>query len=122
MRYQVGPPLRTAGLGDSVDARLSPRTGAGVEGWLDQVLSGNRIAGGRILDVDYRRYAEAEAAFGWLNFQVRIKLRRAFQPRRARRSAARRTRPKLDRGGDLYRSPESVRPDPVGLHQSRYHR
>lgn len=62
------------------DFRLSAATGAGVRDWLEEILRGNRLAGARILDVDYARYAEAEAALGWLNLQVDLKLPRALGP------------------------------------------
>ena len=51
----------------SVDFRLSSATGLGVDEWLNEVLNGKRVAGSRILDVDYGRYAKAEAALGWVN-------------------------------------------------------
>ncbi len=63
-----------------VDAQLSAKTGAGVEAWLDDVLSGRRVAGARILDVDYDRYAGAEAALGWLNLHAEIRLSSALSP------------------------------------------
>jgi hypothetical protein len=53
-----------------IDFNLSARTGAGVEAWLDEVLDSARIVGARVLDVDYHRYAEAEAALGWLNLHA----------------------------------------------------
>jgi hypothetical protein len=37
-------------------------------------------AGGRIVEIDYDRYAQAEAALGWLNWQAEIGLRRAERP------------------------------------------
>jgi Ni2+-binding GTPase involved in maturation of urease and hydrogenase len=48
---------------------LSALTGAGVDEWLDRVLSG-APAGQRIADVDYDTYAAGEAALGWLNAAV----------------------------------------------------
>jgi hypothetical protein len=47
--------------------RLSSKTGQGVEEWLDEILSGTLEAGRTTLDIDYARYAEAEAALAWLN-------------------------------------------------------
>lgn len=47
--------------------RLSAATGAGVAEWLDEILSGTLEPGKTILDIDYTRYAEAEAALAWLN-------------------------------------------------------
>jgi hypothetical protein len=64
----------------AADFRLSARTGAGVEAWLAEVLEGGRAVGARLLDVDYRRYADAEAALGWLNLDARVDLRRPASP------------------------------------------
>ncbi len=60
--------------------RLSARTGAGVEEWLDETLYRGRAAGEKILDVDYKRYADAEAALGWLNLDASIELRQPLSP------------------------------------------
>jgi hypothetical protein len=53
---------------------LSALTGAGVAEWLDEILAGEIQSGGGILDLDYERYARAEAALAWLNCRV------AFRP------------------------------------------
>lgn len=63
-----------------MDFRLSAVTGRGVPEWLNEVKTGARVVGARLLDVDYGRYAEAEAALGWINVQVEVKLRRALSP------------------------------------------
>ena len=64
-----------------VDARpLSAQTGAGVSEWLDEVLTWNGAPGARLLDIDYGRYAEAEAALGWLNWRGECRLNRAITP------------------------------------------
>jgi hypothetical protein len=47
--------------------RLSAATGNGVKEWLDEILGGTIEPGKTILDIDYTRYAEAEAALAWLN-------------------------------------------------------
>ena len=47
--------------------RLSGATGDGVNAWLDEVLGGAYPVGGHVLQMDYARYAAAEAAMGWLN-------------------------------------------------------
>lgn len=60
--------------------RLSGTTGEGVTEWLHEVLAGTRIPGGRHLKVDYQRYAEAEAALGWLNWHANLRLHRALSP------------------------------------------
>jgi hypothetical protein len=44
--------------------------GQSVQAWIDQLLSGSVPAGARTSDVDYARYAEAEAALAWLNARV----------------------------------------------------
>lgn len=51
---------------------LSGRTGEGVAGWLDQLLSQTSRAA-RTLEIDYGDYAEAEAQLGWLNTRGSIR-------------------------------------------------
>ncbi len=64
-----------------VASMLSPVTGDGVAAWLREVLAGSRIPGSRILeDVDYARYAEAEASLGWLNWQANLRLADPLSP------------------------------------------
>jgi Ni2+-binding GTPase involved in maturation of urease and hydrogenase len=54
-----------------INARqLSARTGQGVAAWLDEIMSGKLARGGAILDLDYQRYAQAEAALAWLNAEA----------------------------------------------------
>jgi hypothetical protein len=61
--------------------RLSGATGEGVSEWLSVVLADGRLSGARPLEgVDYRRYAEAEAALGWLNWHATLRLDRALSP------------------------------------------
>jgi CobW/HypB/UreG family nucleotide-binding protein len=50
---------------------VSARSGAGVEAWLGQVLGDGPIPGGNSLELDYDRYARAEAALAWLNLSAR---------------------------------------------------
>lgn len=59
---------------------LSSRTGAGVRAWLDEVLGGTLHVGKRTLEVDYGRYAKAEAALAWLNCSFTLKPRRGLPP------------------------------------------
>jgi hypothetical protein len=59
---------------------LSALTGQGVAEWLDEVLAGEIPSGGRILDIDYERYARAEAALAWLNCSVTVKLDPPLSP------------------------------------------
>lgn len=49
---------------------LSARTGQGLAEWLDEILFGSLQFGSRILDIDYTRYAQAEAALAWLNLSL----------------------------------------------------
>jgi CobW/HypB/UreG, nucleotide-binding domain len=44
--------------------------GESVQRWLDNILSGAIPAGTQSLDIDYERYAKAEAALAWLNLRV----------------------------------------------------
>lgn len=50
---------------------LSSKTGEGLSVWLDKVLSDND-SGKHIIDLDYDKYAEGEAALGWLNCSVTL--------------------------------------------------
>ncbi|MGH9664270.1 MAG: GTP-binding protein, partial [Bryobacteraceae bacterium] len=59
---------------------LSGRTGQGVAEWLDEICSGGLRAGARNLEIDYGRYAEAEAALAWMNCSASLKLRTALSP------------------------------------------
>lgn len=70
----------TPGMHEIAAMRLSARTGEGVSQWLREVLAGNHIAGGRVLDVDYDRYADAEAALGWLNWHGTVRVRPGVSP------------------------------------------
>lgn len=63
-----------------VDFALSAVTGEGIEGWLDEILNPTRVVGAHILDIDYARYAEAEAALGWLNLHAAIDLHAPLSP------------------------------------------
>lgn len=53
---------------------LSAETGEGVQEWLDEILFGSLEPGHTTLDIDYARYARAEAALAWLNLSL------TFQP------------------------------------------
>jgi CobW/HypB/UreG, nucleotide-binding domain len=52
--------------------QASSRTGSGVEEWLDLILAGGQQPGGQVLEIDYRRYARAEASLAWLNLGIRF--------------------------------------------------
>ncbi len=57
--------------------QLSARTGEGVAEWLDEVLSGGCTPSTRLLDLDYARYAQAEAALAWMNCRAIVRPREA---------------------------------------------
>jgi Ni2+-binding GTPase involved in maturation of urease and hydrogenase len=59
---------------------LSALTGCGVAAWLDEILSGTVPVGRSLLDIDYERYARAEAALGWLNWRASLRLNPALSP------------------------------------------
>jgi hypothetical protein len=61
--------------------RLSARTGQGIDEWLKEVLGGRTAAGTRLLtEIDYGRYARAEAELAWLNAAARLRTRSALAP------------------------------------------
>ncbi len=61
------------GLAAGMAARsLSAKTGQGVEEWLDEILFGSMEAGRTTLEIDYARYARAEAALAWLNLSFTL--------------------------------------------------
>jgi len=48
--------------------------------WLALVLDGASVAGQRLLTIDYSRYAEAEAALGWLNWRAEYRPKTPLSP------------------------------------------
>ena len=60
--------------------RLSATTGEGLDAWLDLVLEEKRTAGQAHLLVDYTRYADAEAALGWVNWHATLRLKQPLSP------------------------------------------
>lgn len=59
---------------------LSPKTGQGVAEWLDEILCGELTAGGKLLDIDYNRYAQAEARLAWFNCRLAARLDSPLSP------------------------------------------
>jgi hypothetical protein len=59
---------------------LSAKTGQGVAEWMDEVLAGELAAGGKLLEIDYERYARAEAALSWFNCRAVVRLRAPLSP------------------------------------------
>jgi G3E family GTPase len=51
---------------------VSAKTGANMEAWMDLLLSGRPAAGTVLSQIDYERYAHAEAVLGWLNSAIRV--------------------------------------------------
>jgi hypothetical protein len=60
--------------------RISAVTGQGVGEWLHEILHGTIESGKTILDIDYTRYAEAEAALAWLNLSFVFEPTTAIAP------------------------------------------
>jgi len=50
---------------------VSSKTGDGIDDWLNYVLN-NSDTGNKIIEVDYKTYAEGEAVLGWLNASVNL--------------------------------------------------
>ena len=67
-------------LGAAPTRYLSGLTGDGVAAWLDEILLGQMQAGQKILEIDYERYARAEAKLAWLNLKATIELDTALSP------------------------------------------
>jgi hypothetical protein len=59
---------------------ISAVTGEGIGEWLDEILSGTHTSGATVIDIDYDRYARAEAALGWLNWRADIRLNEPLSP------------------------------------------
>jgi len=57
---------------------ISARDGVGVDKWLDILLSGRPGANTVLSQIDYDRYARAEAVLGWLNAAIRISSEQLF--------------------------------------------
>jgi len=57
---------------------ISAREGVGVDKWLEILLSGRPGANTVLSQIDYDRYARAEAVLGWLNAAIRISSDRLF--------------------------------------------
>jgi hypothetical protein len=51
-----------------------------VGAWLNTLVRDGVVAGGKVIAVDYERYAQAEAALGWLNARATVRPRIAVSP------------------------------------------
>ena len=60
--------------------QLCAATGQGVAAWLREVLAGTLPSGQESLEIDYERYAQAEAALAWLNVQTRFEAESPLSP------------------------------------------
>lgn len=67
-------------LGLTSVRQISAITGQGVAAWLDEVMSGELSEHKDVLDIDYARYARAEAALGWLNMRATFEARTPISP------------------------------------------
>jgi hypothetical protein len=72
--------VRCPDIGVQHIRRISAHTGQGIAAWLDEVLAGELSAHKNVLDIDYARYAEAEAALAWLNFHAVVELCQPLSP------------------------------------------
>jgi hypothetical protein len=70
------PPARE----DLIGRPLSAMTGEGVDEWMAFVLGEHETAPTRLLAVDYKRYAAAEAALAWLNWRAEVVLESPAYP------------------------------------------
>lgn len=59
---------------------LSAKTGEGVEAWLDEISGGQIATNAPSIELDYARYARAEAALGWLNATIKFELNVPISP------------------------------------------
>ena len=74
------PLLRFLFEKQTAEADLVIGRDADVEEWLDTLLCGRMRPATKTITVDYARYAEAEAALGWLNARVTVKPSPAVAP------------------------------------------
>ena len=54
--------------------------GAGIQTWLENLFSGRPGANTVLRQIDYDRYAQAEAILGWLNAAVKVRSQTTFAP------------------------------------------
>ena len=68
-----GPDLRFLFEHQLAEADLVVQRDVDVAGWVDMLLAGDSPAATKTITVDYARYAEAEAALGWLNARATVR-------------------------------------------------
>jgi G3E family GTPase len=71
---------------------VSAREGTGMDEWLDDLISGRPGANTVLSQIDYDRYANAEAVLGWLNAAVKLQAAHPFDAGRFMTSLATRLR------------------------------
>ncbi len=59
---------------------VSAREGTGMDEWLDDLITGKPGANTVLSQIDYDRYASAEAVLGWLNAAVKLQADEPFDP------------------------------------------
>ena len=79
---------------------VSAREGTGMDEWLDDLISGRPGANTVLRQIDYDRYANAEAVLGWLNAAVKLQGDQSFDAGQFMTSLATRLRDrfKADKG------------------------
>ena len=85
-----------AAIGDRYPGKkllaVSAREGTGMDKWLDDLISGRPGANTVLSQIDYDRYATAEAVLGWLNAAVKLQADEPFDPGRYMTTLAARLR------------------------------
>ena len=74
---------------------VSATEGTGMAEWLENLISGRPGANTVLSQIDYDRYATAEAVLGWLNAAVKLQAGQPFDPGRFMTSLATRLRDKF---------------------------
>jgi len=73
-----------AAIGDRYEGKklmaVSATEGIGMDDWLEDLISGRPGANTVLSQIDYDRYATAEAVLGWLNAAVRLSAEEQFDP------------------------------------------
>ena len=73
-----------AAIGDRYPGKklmaVSAKEGTGMDEWLDDLISGRPGANTVLSQIDYDRYANAEAVLGWLNAAVKLTADQLFDP------------------------------------------
>jgi G3E family GTPase len=59
---------------------ISAREGEGLDAWLELLVTGRPGASSVLSEIDYDRYAHAEAVLGWLNAAVKVAGKKPFNP------------------------------------------